>query len=150
MRLDHGGGIGTGYAHMSRIAVAPGMAVRRGQVIGYVGSTGLSTGAHLHYEMYRGGRSVDPRGAGVAQLEPALDQRDRTLAFLNNGAHRVGVHLVTLNGIASRSTHLVLVLQHAFVVHRLRALLEEGGDAVEFAFGDKPAVQPHDPRSTRG
>ncbi|MET0180809.1 MAG: M23 family metallopeptidase [Novosphingobium sp.] len=60
VRLAHGGGIGTGYGHMSRIAVSPGMPVRRGQVIGYVGSTGLSTGAHLHYELYRGGRAVDP------------------------------------------------------------------------------------------
>lgn len=60
VRLDHGGGIGTGYGHMSRIAVSPGMSVRRGQVIGYVGSTGLSTGPHLHYEMYRGGQTVNP------------------------------------------------------------------------------------------
>jgi len=58
--LDHGGGLSTRYCHMSRMAVAPGMNVRRGQVIGYVGSTGLSTGAHLHYEMYRGGRVINP------------------------------------------------------------------------------------------
>jgi murein DD-endopeptidase MepM/ murein hydrolase activator NlpD len=50
----------TRYCHMSRIAVGAGQHVRRGQVIGYVGSTGLSTGAHLHYEMYRNGRAVDP------------------------------------------------------------------------------------------
>lgn len=60
VRLAHGGGLGTRYCHMSRIAVRPGQSVRRGQVIGYVGSTGLSTGAHLHYEMYRNGRAVDP------------------------------------------------------------------------------------------
>lgn len=60
VRLEHGGGIGTGYAHMSRIAVAPGTHVRAGQVIGYVGSSGLSTGPHLHYELYRGGRPVNP------------------------------------------------------------------------------------------
>jgi murein DD-endopeptidase MepM/ murein hydrolase activator NlpD len=60
VRLNHEGGLGTGYAHMSRIAVGSGQRVRRGQVIGYVGSTGLSTGPHLHYEMYRGGRTVDP------------------------------------------------------------------------------------------
>ena len=72
VRLDHGGGIGTGYAHMSRIAVSPGSSVRRGQVIGYVGSTGLSTGPHLHYELYRGGRAVNPgsvRFIATAQLE---------------------------------------------------------------------------------
>ena len=60
VRLDHGGGLQTRYCHMSRMAVRSGQSVRRGQVIGYVGSTGLSTGAHLHYEMYRSGRAVDP------------------------------------------------------------------------------------------
>ena len=60
VRLNHAGGLGTGYAHMSRIAVRAGASVQRGQVIGYVGSTGLSTGPHLHYEMYRGNRKIDP------------------------------------------------------------------------------------------
>lgn len=60
VRLEHGGGIDTGYGHMSRIAVSPGMHVSRGAVIGYVGSTGLSTGPHLHYELFRGGQPVDP------------------------------------------------------------------------------------------
>mgnify|MGYP000334821923 FL=1 len=60
VRLDHGGGYATGYGHMSRIAVASGTRVRAGQVIGYVGSTGLSTGPHLHYELYRGGAPVNP------------------------------------------------------------------------------------------
>ena len=60
VRLEHGGGFGTGYSHMSRIAVTSGMRVRAGQVIGYVGSTGLSTGPHLHYELYRNGQKVNP------------------------------------------------------------------------------------------
>ena len=60
VRLRHPNGIDTRYCHMSRIAVNRGASVRRGQVIGYVGSTGLSTGPHLHYEMYRGGRAVNP------------------------------------------------------------------------------------------
>ena len=60
VKLEHGGGWGTGYSHMSRIAVSPGTRVRAGQVIGYVGSTGLSTGPHLHYELYRNGAKVDP------------------------------------------------------------------------------------------
>ncbi len=60
VRLNHGGGLQTRYCHMSRMAVRSGQSVRRGQVIGYAGSTGLSTGPHLHYEMYRGGRAVDP------------------------------------------------------------------------------------------
>jgi murein DD-endopeptidase MepM/ murein hydrolase activator NlpD len=60
VRLEHGGGLGTGYGHMSRIAVSPGMRVQAGQVIGYVGSSGLSTGPHLHYEVYESGRTVNP------------------------------------------------------------------------------------------
>ena len=60
VRLEHGGGMGTGYGHMSRIAVSPGTHVRAGQIIGYVGSTGLSTGPHLHYELYQNGKAVNP------------------------------------------------------------------------------------------
>ncbi len=60
VKLSHGGGLQTRYCHMSRMAVRSGQDVRRGQVIGYVGSTGLSTGPHLHYEMYRGGRAINP------------------------------------------------------------------------------------------
>ncbi|MGY6550774.1 MAG: M23 family metallopeptidase [Erythrobacter sp.] len=60
VQLDHAGGLRTRYCHMSRMAVSAGQNVRRGQVIGYVGSTGLSTGPHLHYEMYRGGRVINP------------------------------------------------------------------------------------------
>ena len=60
VKLNHGNGLGTGYGHMSRIAVRPGQRVNRGQVIGYIGSTGLSTGPHLHYELYRNGRAVNP------------------------------------------------------------------------------------------
>ncbi len=60
VKLNHSEGLGSGYGHMSRIAVSPGQRVRRGQIIGYVGSTGMSTGPHLHYELYRGGRPVNP------------------------------------------------------------------------------------------
>ncbi|MBU0557479.1 MAG: M23 family metallopeptidase [Alphaproteobacteria bacterium] len=60
VKIQHSGGLGSGYAHMSRIAVAAGQRVKRGQVIGYVGSTGLSTGPHLHYELYRNGRTINP------------------------------------------------------------------------------------------
>lgn len=60
VKLDHGGGFATAYAHMSRIAVPNGTRVAAGQVIGFVGSTGLSTGPHLHYELYQNGRAVNP------------------------------------------------------------------------------------------
>jgi murein DD-endopeptidase MepM/ murein hydrolase activator NlpD len=45
---------------MSRIAESNGRRVRKGQILGYIGSTGLSTGPHLHYELYRGGRAINP------------------------------------------------------------------------------------------
>jgi len=58
--LDHGFGIVTKYGHLSRIAVADGQQVKRGDVIGYVGSTGRSTGSHLHYEIWMNGRLTNP------------------------------------------------------------------------------------------
>ena len=73
VRLNHAGGLGTGYGHMSRIAVAPGTRVSAGQVIGYVGSTGLSTGPHLHYEVYRGGATVNPASVSFISA-PVLDR----------------------------------------------------------------------------
>lgn len=60
VRLAHAEGLQTRYCHMSSMAVSAGQSVRRGQVIGYVGSTGLSTGPHLHYEMYRNGQAINP------------------------------------------------------------------------------------------
>ncbi|WP_066703114.1 M23 family metallopeptidase [Sphingobium amiense] len=58
--IDHGQRMATRYGHMSRLAVEPGQRVLRNSVIGYVGSTGRSTGPHLHYEVLRNGRAVDP------------------------------------------------------------------------------------------
>jgi murein DD-endopeptidase MepM/ murein hydrolase activator NlpD len=60
VELDHGYGLETKYAHMLRTAVQVGQLVKRGDRLGYVGSTGLSTGPHLHYEVLVNGRPVDP------------------------------------------------------------------------------------------
>ncbi|MGH6658961.1 MAG: M23 family metallopeptidase, partial [Sphingomicrobium sp.] len=86
--ISHADGVRTTYGHMSRIAAAPGAYVRRGQTIGYVGSTGLSTGPHLHFEVTKDRRLVNPLSAKLAagpdhlqgeQLRAFQDQLRRVL-----------------------------------------------------------------------
>jgi len=58
--VDHGFGIGTRFGHLSKVAVRAGQAVRRGDIIGYVGATGRATSAHLHYEILLNGQPINP------------------------------------------------------------------------------------------
>jgi murein DD-endopeptidase MepM/ murein hydrolase activator NlpD len=58
--LDHGQGLGSMYLHMTRLAVADGAIVKKGDVLGYAGSTGRSTGPHLHWVLYANGVNVNP------------------------------------------------------------------------------------------
>ena len=60
--IDHGGGLSTAYGHNSSIAVGNGQSVSQGQVIAYAGSTGNSTGPHVHFEVRVNGAPVDPLG----------------------------------------------------------------------------------------
>ena len=60
VEINHGGGIVTKYAHMQRFVVQPGQYVKRGEVIGYIGMTGRTTGPHLHYEVILNGVPVNP------------------------------------------------------------------------------------------
>ena len=100
IRLKHNNGYETAYGHMSAYAkgMEPGKRVRQGQVIGFVGSTGLSTGAHVHYEILVNGRFVDPmrvrlprgrslEGPMLASFEKARDQIDTQMS--QRGAARV-------------------------------------------------------------
>ena len=72
VRIAHGGGTVSTYSHMSDYAVQPGEYIRRGQVIGYVGSSGFSTGPHLHFEVRQSGVAVNPLGVTFVST-PAID-----------------------------------------------------------------------------
>ena len=94
VRLKHNNGYETAYGHMSAYSkgMEPGKRVRQGQVIGFVGSTGMSTGAHVHYEILVNGRFVDPmrvklpRGRSLeGQLMASFEkERDRLDAMMSN------------------------------------------------------------------
>ena len=60
VEIDHGNGLSTRFAHLSRIDVVEGRKVERGDIVGVVGSSGRSTGPHMHYEIRRDGEAVDP------------------------------------------------------------------------------------------
>ena len=88
VRVRHRSGYETGYAHLSRIGagIRPGARVNQRQIIGYVGSTGMSTGPHLHYEVVKGGQRVNPLNERFIPGEPiaaseraAFDQHTREL-----------------------------------------------------------------------
>ena len=78
VKIDHGRGIETRYGHLSSIMVSPGQRIVRGQQIGRMGSTGRSTGSHLHYEVRIDGRAVNPI--------PFMKSTDYLLAMQKNGA----------------------------------------------------------------
>jgi murein DD-endopeptidase MepM/ murein hydrolase activator NlpD len=70
VEINHGYGYQTLYAHMSKIIVKPGQIVKRGEIIGYVGNTGRSTGPHLHYEVRKNGKPIDPVNFFYQDLSP--------------------------------------------------------------------------------
>jgi len=73
--LDHGYGYETLYGHMSKLGVHVGQQVKRGQLIGYVGSTGLSTAPHVHYEVHKNGSTVNPINFYYNDLTPEQYQK---------------------------------------------------------------------------
>lgn len=79
IQIEHGADLETRYAHMSRLAVAAGERVKKGDIIGYVGSTGRSTGPHLHYEVRMDGVAVNPMPYMVET------QAQQALALASNG-----------------------------------------------------------------
>jgi murein DD-endopeptidase MepM/ murein hydrolase activator NlpD len=75
--INHGYGYETLYGHMVRVKARPGQQVKRGEIIGWVGSTGKSTGPHCHYEVHKNGNRIDPVYFFYNDLSP--DQFDRLL-----------------------------------------------------------------------
>ncbi|MGJ5135409.1 M23 family metallopeptidase [Bradyrhizobium oligotrophicum] len=102
IRIKHNNGYETAYGHMSAFAkgMEPGKRVRQGQVIGFVGSTGMSTGPHVHYEILVNGRFVDPmrvklprgrslEGPIMANFEKERDRVDQMMTSRGAGASRI-------------------------------------------------------------
>lgn len=83
IEIDHGKGIATRYGHLSKIIVASGEHVTRGQLIGLMGSTGRSTGSHLHYEVRIDGKAVNPA--------PFLTSADYLIAAQSHDVHAIPV-----------------------------------------------------------
>lgn len=96
VKIQHNGNLATAYGHMSRYAtgIRPGIRVKQGQVIGYVGTTGRSTGAHLHYEVHIANRPVNPLGVKVptsstlagrdkARFAAQISEKNRAFASLH-------------------------------------------------------------------
>lgn len=89
IRLQHNATLTTFYGHLSKILVKNGQRVRQGKIIGMVGSTGLSTGPHLHYGMERGGKAIDPMSVemqttAVVTSQSFREQRNRAVELLSN------------------------------------------------------------------
>lgn len=82
--INHGYGYETLYGHMYRIKARPGQRVRRGEIIGYVGSTGKSTGPHCHYEVHKNGRPMDPVYFFYNDLTPEQFDRILKMASVSN------------------------------------------------------------------
>ena len=93
VQIAHAGSLSSIYGHMSQIVAQPGSYVRAGQLIGYVGSSGLSTGPHLHFEVRQGGQPVNPLGvrfvsAPVVDTHLAEAVKVRLKALLSVGMKR--------------------------------------------------------------
>ena len=84
IRLDHGFGYTTLYLHMDRFNVKKGQKVKRGEIIGYVGNTGKSTAPHLHYEVHKDGRKVNPVHYFFQDLQADEYEKILILASIEN------------------------------------------------------------------
>ncbi|WP_095080746.1 M23 family metallopeptidase [Mesorhizobium sophorae] len=89
VKISHGNGRETRYAHMQKFAVAAGVGtkVKAGDIIGYIGTTGLSTGPHLHFELYQNGEAIDPLGTvtAIASDDSAVETLTDRIVHVESG-----------------------------------------------------------------
>ncbi len=86
VEINHGNAVQTRYGHMSALNVAPGQRIRKGDIIGYMGSTGRSTGSHLHYEVRVAGEAVNP----TSFLSPVTNGANLLLAARTTDSKAIG------------------------------------------------------------
>lgn len=118
VKIDHPGPYETGYAHLRDYAdgIIEGAAVERGQVIGSVGSTGLATGPHLHFELYKDGEFVNPFGEAAVETASATEEIEEEPPVvvdpvIEKKKERLAEQLATLEIGGQQLTSLVIPLQ---------------------------------------
>lgn len=106
IRVSHGGGRETLYAHLQRFALADGVgkAIKAGEVIGYVGTTGVTTGPSLHFELHQNGVAIDPLANAAAQVDSSDDSAvatltDRIIRVESGGSARAKNPLSSATGL---------------------------------------------------
>ena len=102
VKIAHNSSYKTAYAHLSRIpsSIKKGRRVKQGDVIGYVGSTGRSTGPHLHYEVHKGSKAINPK---KVKIQPQKKIKGNELALFQS--HRDRIDFIMLNSFAATETN---------------------------------------------
>jgi murein DD-endopeptidase MepM/ murein hydrolase activator NlpD len=119
VKVDHPGPYESGYAHLQEYGegIAEGAAVKRGQVIGFVGSTGLATGPHLHFELYKDGEFVNPFGESAIETASVaaeiIEEEEPPVVnpIIEEKKKRLAEQLAALEVSGRRLTSLVIPLQ---------------------------------------